>query len=52
MATTEKVKKRRIQSLVSQIKSKRKKNASRFFGKLKDGIDGLTFQKKIRDEWA
>ena len=28
-----------------------KKDASAFFGKLKDGIDGLAYQKKLRGEW-
>jgi hypothetical protein len=30
---------------------KRQKNLAKHFGKLKRGIDGLTYQKKIRNEW-
>jgi len=35
------------------LKSKKKKpvDTNRYFGKINFGEDGLTYQKKIRDEW-
>lgn len=49
--TAKKIKKQHIKALLKRTSVKSKKNASAFFGKLKDGTDGLTYQKKLRDEW-
>jgi len=48
---TRKVKSAKIKALKKRVASKSRKNPSSFFGKLKDGVDGLTYQKKLRDEW-
>ena len=32
-------------------KSKKSVNLDRYFGKVDFGTDGLTYQKRIRDEW-
>ena len=45
------IKKKRIKTLIKRVSAKSRKNASAFFGKLKDGVDGLAYQKKLRDEW-
>ena len=45
------IKKKRVKILIKKISVKSTKNASAFFGKLKDGVDGLAYQKKLRDEW-
>lgn len=45
------IKKKHVKALMKRVSSKFKKNPSAFFGKLKDGVDGLTYQKKLRDEW-
>lgn len=50
-ATSKTLKKKPIKGLQRHIAVKSKKNPSAFFGKSKDGIDGLAFQKKLRDEW-
>jgi len=34
-----------------RVTSVNKKNPAAFFGKLKDGVDGLAYQKKLRGEW-
>jgi len=47
-----KIKKEHINSLLKRKSIKTKKNPSAFFGKLKDGTDGLSYQKKLRDEWS
>ena len=39
------------QALQSFVKSKRKGNLLKHFGKLKRGLNGLKFQKKVRNEW-
>jgi len=46
-----KIKKEHLKSLLQRKSAKAKKNSSAFFGKLKDGVDGLAYQKKLRDEW-
>ena len=48
---SKKIKKQHIQALLKRTSAKSKKSASAFFGKLKDGMDGLAYQKKLRDEW-
>lgn len=45
------IKKRHVKNLMKRISTKTKKNPSAFFGKLKDGVDGLAYQKKVRNEW-
>ena len=49
--TAKKIKKEHVKSLLKRKSAKAKKNPSAFFGKLKDGTDGLSYQKKLRDEW-
>jgi hypothetical protein len=46
-----KIRETRIKNLFKKAVSKSKKNPSAFFGKLKDGVDGLTYQKDFRNEW-
>ena len=50
--TTEakKIKEKHIKELLKRTSAKLKKNPSAFFGKLKDGIDGLEYQRKVRNE--
>jgi len=48
---SKKIKKEHVKSLLKRKSTKTKKNPSAFFGKLKDGVDGLSYQKKLRDEW-
>lgn len=45
--TKEKVKK----ALAVAALGKKKKSLRKHFGKLKRDIDGLGYQKKVRDEW-
>lgn len=40
-----------ISNIVEKSKTKKPKNLSKYFGKLKRGVDGLTYQKTIRNEW-
>ena len=35
----------------TERKNKKSVNLDRYFGKVDFGIDGLTYQKRIRDEW-
>ena len=46
------IKKQHTKALLKRTATKAKKNPSAFFGKLKDGVDGLVYQKKVRNEWA
>jgi hypothetical protein len=42
-----------IEKALAKSKSKRKRiNLSKYFGRVDFGIDGLTYQKKIRNEWS
>ena len=50
-SVAKKIKKQHIKTLLRRAASKSKKNPSVFFGKLKDGVDGLGYQKNLRDEW-
>lgn len=46
------VTKDKVEEALKQIAQKgKKKSLRKHFGKLKGGIDGLDYQKKIRDEW-
>lgn len=45
--TAEKVK----EALATIAKEGRKKSLRKHFGKLKRGLDGTTYQKKLRNEW-
>ncbi len=45
------IKAKRVKGLLKRVSTKKEKNPSFFFGKLKDGVDGLAYQKKLRDEW-
>ena len=43
-----------IQKAISKMKEKRRKkpiDLDRYFGKVNFGIDGLAYQKKVRNEW-
>lgn len=44
-------KKKIKKALAVTTKNKIKKTLRAHFGKLKHGIDGLTYQKSIRNEW-
>jgi hypothetical protein len=46
-----KIKKQHTKTLLKRTSVKSTKNPSAFFGKLKDGVDGLAYQKKLRNEW-
>jgi len=49
---TKTIKTNHVKGLIKKVSSKsKKKNPSAFFGKMKDGVDGLAYQKKLRDEW-
>ena len=50
--TIKKTKKGRLDKLSNRAKRKSGKNPSMFFGKLKTGEDGLTYQKAARNEWS
>ena len=45
------IKRNHVKDLIKRVSVKSKKNPSSFFGKIKDGVDGLAYQKKLRDEW-
>ena len=36
---------------LSKRKKRKRKDISKYFGKLKRGLDGLEYQTKMRDEW-
>jgi len=40
-----------VKTILKKITSTTKKNASKFFGKIKNGTDGLNYQRKLRNEW-
>lgn len=41
-----------LRSALKKMRSKKKKlNLDKYFGKINFGTDGLTYQKKIRNEW-
>jgi hypothetical protein len=40
-----------IAEILGKFKKKNKKNLASHFGKLKRGIDGLEYQKSVRNEW-
>ena len=40
-----------LNMLLTQIKRPRKKTLAAHFGKLKRGLDGLEYQKMVRNEW-
>jgi hypothetical protein len=46
-----KVKRKKSDTDIRKAVSRSHKNPSKFFGKLKDGVDGLTYQRKVRNEW-
>jgi hypothetical protein len=41
-----------IQALLKKVNQTPPKTLSRHFGKLKRGLDGLTYQKSVRNEWS
>jgi len=43
-----------IRKAIEKASSQKKKKSveiDRYFGKVKFGMDGLSYQKKVRDEW-
>ncbi|MFD2531793.1 hypothetical protein [Gracilimonas halophila] len=45
---------KKIREAIEKASSKRKKNKvdiDRYFGKVNFGMDGLEYQKKVRNEW-
>jgi hypothetical protein len=40
-----------VNELLSKISKSPKKTIAKHFGKLKRGIDGVVYQKSIRNEW-
>ena len=47
------VTKEKVRKAIMRIyKEGKKKSLRKHFGNLKRGLDGLNYQKKIRDEWA
>ena len=49
--TPKKASKKKIQEILKKAVKLKKGNMAKHFGALKRGIDGLAYQKKIRDEW-
>jgi hypothetical protein len=41
-----------VQELLRKVKQTPQKTLSRHFGKLKRDLDGLTYQKSVRNEWS
>jgi hypothetical protein len=41
-----------IDNLLSKIKKQRKQTIAKHYGKLKRGIDGMEYQKSMRNEWC
>jgi len=41
----------KLNMLLAQIERPRKKTLEAHFGKLKRGLDGLEYQKTVRNEW-
>lgn len=47
------VTKEKVNQAIKRIsKEGKKKSLRKHFGKLKRGVDGMTYQKQVRDEWA
>ncbi len=47
------VTKEKVQKAIEQLSAENnKKSLKKHFGKLKRGIDGLDYQKKMRDAWV
>ena len=42
---------RRVRKDISKLSVKKKRNLAAHFGKWKNKMDGLTYQKKVRSEW-
>lgn len=46
------VTKEKVQAAIDQLnKDGEKKSVRKHFGKLKRGLDGLSYQRQVRDEW-
>jgi hypothetical protein len=41
-----------IDNLLSKIKKQCKQTIAKHYGKLKRGIDGMEYQKSVRNEWC
>ena len=41
-----------VEEVLGKISKSRKETIVKHFGKLKRGIDGVTYQKSIRNEWG
>ncbi len=44
--------KKQLEELKKKIEKLRRKNVSKHFGKMKWPMDGLEYQKMMRNEWA
>lgn len=40
------------EAIIQLAKKGKKKSLKKHFGKLKRGLDGTTYQKKVRNEWT
>ena len=40
-----------FERLLAQMQNKPRRTLAAHFGKLKRGLDGLEYQKQVRDEW-
>jgi hypothetical protein len=49
---TDKLTKENIRTLVDKSQSPPRKTLGDIYGKLKRGIDGLEYQKSVRNEWS
>jgi hypothetical protein len=47
-----KASKKKVREILEKVESLKKGKMAKHFGALKRGIDGLAYQKKVRDEWS
>ena len=46
-----KASKKKVKEILEKVESLKKGKMAKHFGALKRGIDGLAYQKQVRDEW-
>lgn len=46
-----KTSKKKVREILSKVKRPKKGKMAKHFGALKRGIDGLAYQKELRNEW-
>ena len=44
--------KKKVKEILEKVESLKKGKMAKHFGALKRGIDGLEYQKKVRNEWS